>query len=121
MVMDTAGVTQIDHFVCTHYHEDHFGGIDDLVGLGVTCSDCFDRGGRDAISDAEKSKDTFAGYLTAVGNSAQQLSPGDTIALDPGVRVKCVACGRRVIGDLSPTADTNDENDNSVALLIQFG
>jgi beta-lactamase superfamily II metal-dependent hydrolase len=31
-VMDQAGVGQIDFFVCTHYHEDHFGGIDDLVG-----------------------------------------------------------------------------------------
>ncbi|MCP3872679.1 MAG: MBL fold metallo-hydrolase, partial [Desulfobacteraceae bacterium] len=22
-VMDQAGITRIDHFVCTHYHEDH--------------------------------------------------------------------------------------------------
>ena len=29
--MATAGVTQIDHFVATHYHEDHYGGVDDLV------------------------------------------------------------------------------------------
>ena len=30
-VMQQAGVTQIDAFVNSHYHEDHFGGIDDLV------------------------------------------------------------------------------------------
>ena len=29
-VMKTAGLSRIDHFVCTHYHEDHYGGIDDL-------------------------------------------------------------------------------------------
>lgn len=30
-VMGQAGVSQIDFFVATHYHEDHYGGIDDLV------------------------------------------------------------------------------------------
>ena len=30
-VMQQAGVTHIDAFVASHYHEDHFGGIDDLV------------------------------------------------------------------------------------------
>ena len=34
-VMDLAGVTQIDAFVNSHYQEDHFGGIDDLVNMGV--------------------------------------------------------------------------------------
>ena len=29
-VMQKAGISRIDHFVSTHYHEDHYGGIDDL-------------------------------------------------------------------------------------------
>jgi len=37
-VMDLAGVTHIDAFVNSHYHEDHFGGIDDLVDMGVPVS-----------------------------------------------------------------------------------
>jgi competence protein ComEC len=49
-VMDQAGVTQIDLSVCTHYHEDHFGGIDDLVDLGVTVAQAFDRGDKDLLS-----------------------------------------------------------------------
>ena len=39
-VMQVAGVTQIDHFVATHYHEDHYGGIDDLVNAGVIGGEC---------------------------------------------------------------------------------
>ena len=42
-VMDLAGVTQIDAFVNSHYHEDHFGGIDDLVDLGVPVLEAYDR------------------------------------------------------------------------------
>lgn len=33
--MDAADVEQIDFYVNTHYHEDHYGGIDDLVNSGV--------------------------------------------------------------------------------------
>ena len=29
--MARAGVSKIDHLVITHYHEDHYGGADDLV------------------------------------------------------------------------------------------
>ena len=49
-VMEQAGVSSIDHFVATHYHEDHYGGIDELdsvrssqsgesttVEIGITC------------------------------------------------------------------------------------
>ncbi len=44
-VMDLAGITRIDHFVCTHYHEDHYGGIDDLVlDHSVVVGQVYDRG-----------------------------------------------------------------------------
>src|SRR5436190_23782472 len=43
-VMDLAGVTHIDAFVNSHYHEDHFGGIDDLVEMGVPVLETYDRG-----------------------------------------------------------------------------
>src|SRR5438093_751660 len=44
-VMDQAGVTRIDHFVNTHYHEDHYGGIDELPrDLNVAIGAAYDRG-----------------------------------------------------------------------------
>ena len=43
--MTTAGVSQIDFFVCTHYHEDHYGGIDELFNdPQVSIGQSFDRG-----------------------------------------------------------------------------
>jgi hypothetical protein len=43
-------VTQIDAFVATHYHEDHVGGIDDLVDMGVAVGERFDRGDKACCS-----------------------------------------------------------------------
>ena len=124
-VMDNAGVTKIDFLVTTHYHSDHFGGIDDLTGappgFGVTVSKAFDRGDKDAFTQTEKDKPTMKGYLTAVGNSAEKLSPGDTIDLDQNMTVKCVAAGRKVIGDTSSSSSKSHENDSSVSLLIEWG
>ena len=119
-VMATAGVTRIDHFVATHYHEDHYGGIDDLVALGVAVTNAYDRGEKDELGAGKQAEPTFVGYQAAVGSRAEQLDRGETIPLDPAMTVTCVASGGMVIGELNPTVGT-DENDMSVALLVQFG
>jgi len=124
-VMDTAGVTKIDFFVCTHYHSDHYGGIDDLAladpeGLGVMVGKAYDRGAKDLLPTSRTSQATYKDYQTAVGSSAEQIEPGTTIPLDAAMTVTCVASGRKVIGDTTPTPGS-DENNNSVALRIDFG
>ncbi|MCZ6690503.1 MAG: lamin tail domain-containing protein [Planctomycetota bacterium] len=120
-IMDQAGVTQIDFFVCTHYHEDHYGGIDDLVNdEGITVVNAFDRGEKDQLSDTKRSQVTFVDYENAVGNRAVHLVRGDTIPLDdPRTTVTCIASGGIVIGEDSPVVG-DSENDKSIALLIEF-
>lgn len=90
-VMEQAGVTQIDAFVNSHYHEDHFGGIDDLVKMNVPVRESYDRGKKEFVKAEEKAKDTFVDYLDTVGEDARGLHPGDRIDLDPLVRVTCIA------------------------------
>ena len=119
-VMDEASVTGIDFFVNTHYHEDHYGGIDDLVNMGITISKAFDRGDKDELSSTKKNEPTFQDYQTAVGNQAEQLSRGEQIALDPEIVVTCVASGGMINGEQNPTPGV-DENDMSLALLVEFG
>ena len=120
-VMDEAGVTRIDFFVATHYHEDHYGGIDDLVNLGVTVGQSFDRGDKECcLSNSKKNQKTFKDYQQAVGDDAIQLSRGDTIPLDSGITVMCVSSGGVVIGE-DPPVTAEDENDASVSLQITFG
>ena len=41
---ESAGITQIDVLITTHYHLDHFGGIDDLSDCGLEILKAYDRG-----------------------------------------------------------------------------
>ena len=47
-----------------------------------------------------------------------RIGPGDTINLDPSVTVRCIAASGAVLG--APTTTSDDENDLSVSLLIEF-
>ena len=93
-VMARAGVTQIDAFVATHYHEDHVGGIDELVDVGVPVLESFVRGDKDCcLSAANQNEPTFKDYQRTVGEDARPLRLGDTISLDPLVTLHCIAAG----------------------------
>jgi phosphoribosyl 1,2-cyclic phosphodiesterase len=66
---------QIDAFLATHYHSDHYGGIDDLVEkLTVPVLESFDRGDKECCLSAKKKKEpTFIDYQRAVGEDAIDL------------------------------------------------
>jgi beta-lactamase superfamily II metal-dependent hydrolase len=122
-VMDRAHVTAIDFFVLTHYHEDHDGGIDSLVALGVPVRETFDRGDKTSppLPASRLIEPTFKAYQTAVGDDAQPLRRGGTVPLDPLMTVTCISSGGVVIGENQPVATGHDENDMSISLLITFG
>lgn len=120
-VMQQTGVSQIDHFVCTHYHADHYGGIDELVrDLGVTVGQSYDRGDKQFIPASKRNGPRYTEYQQTVGNSADQLTRGETIPLDPAMSVTCIASGGVVLGEEPPVHGEN-ENDVSIAFLVQYG
>jgi len=54
-VMQNAGVSRIDHFVCTHYHDDHYAGIDELVeDSEVAIGKTYDRGDKNFIPQRKR-------------------------------------------------------------------
>jgi competence protein ComEC len=118
-VMDEAGVTSIDYLVTSHYHEDHFGGIDDLVELGVAVDQAYDRGDKAFLPDAKKTQETYIHYENAVGSGATHLMRGETIPFDDDAVVTAISSGGVVLGEANPTP-ANDENDMSLSLLINF-
>ena len=119
-IMQQAGISQINFFVDTHYHEDHFGGIPSLVNGGTTIGSAYDRGDKDFLPAAKLNEDAYKEYQNLVGHNAKHLMRGETIPLDPNMAVTCIASGGVVLGEENPVPGV-DENDMSIALLVQHG
>ncbi len=119
--LQAAGATRIDHFVATHYHEDHYGGIDEVVSAGIPVGTAYDRGDTAFVPVSTRSGPTFRGYQQAVGHRAIHLTRGIPIPLDPAMSVLCISSGGVVLGEDQPVQHGGDENDMSVGLLVTYG
>ncbi len=119
-IMQQAGITGIDFFVDTHYHEDHFGGVPSLVDAATTVGTAYDRGDKDFLPSTKLNEDAYKQYQALLGQNARHLMRGETIPLDPNMAVTCIASGGVVLGEVNPVPGVN-ENDMSIALLIQYG
>ncbi len=117
--MNDAGVSEIDDFVLTHYHEDHMGGIDDLIADSVHVLHAYDRGDKEFLPASTTSSSTFRDYQAAVGEHATHLTRGETLPFDPAVLVTCISSGGVVLGETHPSHGV-DENDMSISLLVEF-
>ena len=127
-----AHLTQIDHLILTHYHGDHFGGMEEL-SKQIPIKEFIDHGPNvQAGAGADWERDVYP-KLHAKGKHIV-AKPGDRIALK-GVDWRIVASAGAVI---SPTTlsgankpnrecanyqdfDNNEEDPMSVASYIIFG
>jgi beta-lactamase superfamily II metal-dependent hydrolase len=112
---DTIHIHHLDYTVVNHYHEDHIGGMDEVIdSLGGSDSVLvwgYDRGSTYAST-------AFTDYTAMLGSKRKTISLSQMIDLGSGVTAKCVAVNGQTYGDnITPS----DENDYGLALLIQYG
>jgi competence protein ComEC len=119
-IMQRAGITNIDFFVNTHYHEDHFGGIASLVNSGTTIGLAYDRGDKEYLTSSKLKEKAYKEYDSLVGKNATHLMRGESIPFDESVAVTCYASGGVVQNEVEKIPGV-DENDMSITLLIQYG
>jgi competence protein ComEC len=131
-----AGISQIDHFVATHWHTDHYGGIEQLAKL-MPVKRYWDRGIPEQATDGARDFPVLIeAYRRASGGSSTALKPGDVLPLirsgaaGAPVELKVLASAGKVIGEKDgelpgscarhPAAPVKDESDNmlSVGLLL---
>src|SRR6185369_1810858 len=121
-----AGVKRIDYLLITHFHDDHVGGVANLLDR-LPVANYLDHG------PSIETKGYPSSYAAAFAKGQHQVvAPGDKIAMKD-LDVTVVAAGGKTIdrgGDRNPscagiserqTNEENTENAQSAAVVIQFG
>lgn len=102
VIRDRAGCDHLDHLVTTHWHRDHFGGVEGLARL-IRIDHFWDRGlpeDRDStldFPDGPRENDPLGiAYRKASAGKRKALRPGDTLPLS-GLKAVVLASGGKVI------------------------
>jgi competence protein ComEC len=142
---ETAGLEKIDHFISTHWHSDHVGGLLRLSEL-IPIRRFYDRGLPEKIAD-DMIATEIEGYRRISAGKSVALKPGDKLPLERSretatlqgglptpLEIKILASSGIVLGEKpgdpqvrpcekghpSRPEDTSD-NARSVAFLLTFG
>ena len=128
----SAGVSNIDYLLITHYHRDHVGGVPQLAAR-MKIGTFVDHGPNKEDSDV--TREDFSTYERVVGNARRLIvKPGDEIPIK-GITVHVLtAAGERIAKPLPRAGQANPfcasepqpepdatENARSVGVLITYG
>jgi beta-lactamase superfamily II metal-dependent hydrolase len=135
---EQAGLKAIDHLIITHWHTDHYGGVNRLAQL-MPIRNFYDRGVPETLAEDPKNFPLLIqAYKKATQGKSRTLSPGDEIALKqsakgPTVRLRCLCAREEVVPDKQGAAknliarehkpqpkDTSD-NAKSLGFLLTYG
>jgi competence protein ComEC len=130
--MHDAGISKIDHLLITHFHDDHVGGVTNLV-QHVQVGEFIDHGVN--REDADDTRNNYAAYLKAVqGHPRRIVHPGDTIDIPGLTTIVLTADGEHIksVPGIEPLPNPYcasepkweldaTENPRSVGILVQFG
>ena len=134
IVSSRTGLKQIDHLVTTHFHRDHYGGVQRLAQM-LPILNFFDHGPMSDVPEDPQFARFYVAYMRANKGQRQKLSPGDQIPLKKSkvpLQVQCVASNRETLPGTNAAPNPECKNsaarevdltDNaaSVALLLRFG
>ncbi|WP_457652029.1 DNA internalization-related competence protein ComEC/Rec2 [Rhodocaloribacter sp.] len=105
--LERFGIDRLDAVVVSHPHSDHLGGLPALL-RAVPVTRVLDNG----APHASALFDETTRLLDSLGVAHRALAAGDTLALDPSVRIQALS---------PPRARDAEDNDASVVLRLVFG
>src|SRR5438876_7657448 len=106
-----------DYMIGGHQHCDHIGGLDEVINAGYNVRVKQYSNGSSYASTCVDGWNAAAATTTA--GAPVPMPVGTVITLGNGAKITCVARNGSIIGGGS--VSVSDENDRSIALLIQYG
>jgi beta-lactamase superfamily II metal-dependent hydrolase len=139
LAREVAGIQQIDHYITSHWHTDHFGGIQRLAEL-IPIKNYYDHGFPE-LPQRDITPELVGNYKRASKGETTVLKPGDEIRLKqspgtPNITLKVYAAHGVVSGEKSDAAQIrecaadpkheskdpdNSDNARSLAFVLAFG
>ncbi|HMG74911.1 MAG TPA: MBL fold metallo-hydrolase [Pyrinomonadaceae bacterium] len=137
VALKVAGLTQIDHYITTHWHRDHVGGSARLAQL-IPIKHFYDHGLPSTLS-SDIQPELIEAYKQTTQGQSVTLKPDDRIKLlspkySARLEVRVLAAGGVVLGeksadpqvrpcgaDFEPKPEDKTDNVNSVGILLSFG
>ncbi len=107
----------LDYMIGGHQHCDHIGGLDEVIQAGYNVRIKQYYNGSSYSSTCATGWQSAAAGTTAGAPVAMPV--GTVIPLGNGAKITCIARAGQIIGGGS--VSVSDENDMSIALLIQYG
>ena len=109
--------TGLNYIIAGHQHCDHTGGLDEVINAGYNIlTEIYYNGS----SYASSCNDQFAAAAaTTTAGAPVSMAVGTQLLLGNGAKLTCVARNGSIIGGGS--VSVSDENDRSIACLIQYG
>ena len=134
---DVAGLKQIDHYITTHWHRDHVGGITLLAKI-FPVKNFYDHG-IPATPGSDVNPQQLEAYRNVSDNKSVTLQAGDEIKFladgsMPRLRFRIMASNEVVVGekvgepqikpcgdDFKPIDEDKTDNAKSLSMLLTFG
>ena len=136
---EVAGLERINHYVTTHFHVDHFGGVAELSAL-IPIENVWDNGIPEKDPDGNPNTDRWLQmskpYREMKAGKRHVIAPGDLIPISAGsskLSLRCLAAKQRFV-EASASNEPNpacnnimenppdpSDNANSIVLLLEYG
>jgi beta-lactamase superfamily II metal-dependent hydrolase len=108
--------TGYGYTVCSHFHSDHLGGLDTVLGA-LPFQTALDRGSVNTPTTI-----SFNDYVGAAGARRQTVAVGAVYQLGGGATMTCICANGQILGGgfVNP-AQAQEENARSVVMRLDYG